>query len=139
MVHALDIAKAIRLVLGAPVDVIHNEVFNVGSDDNNYTVRQIAETVAAEFPGCELSFGPPTADNRSYRVSFEKIRSALGFTCDWDLAAGARQLHEVFEAVDLDEETFTGRGHTRLKQIEYLMRTGQVDSSLFWKAWVGVR
>ena len=31
-------------------------------------------------------------------------------------------------------ETFTGRGHTRLKQLEYLMRTEQVDAELFWTA-----
>lgn len=133
MVHALDIVKAIRVVLGAPDEVIHNQVLNVGSDDNNYTVRQIAETVAAEFPGCTLTFGPPSADNRSYRVSFAKIRDLLGFTCDWDLAEGARQLHEVFQAVRLDRETFQGRGHTRLKQLKHLIDTDQVDNSLYWR------
>lgn len=133
MVHALDIVKAIRLVLQAPTELVTGEVFNVGSDWNNYTVRQIAETVAAEFPGCELSFGPPSADNRSYRVAFGKIRDTLGFRCDWDLAAGARQLHKVFEAIGLDADTFQGRGHTRLKQIQHLLATGQVDDALFWK------
>lgn len=132
MVHALDIAKAIRMVLAAPVDQIHGEVYNVGSNDNNYTVREIAETVAREFPGCALSFGSPSADNRSYRVNFDKISTDLGFGCDWDLVRGARQLHEVFAAIDLDAETFYGRGHTRLKQIQYLLTSGQVDPQLFW-------
>ncbi|MDO5500701.1 MAG: SDR family oxidoreductase, partial [Propionibacteriaceae bacterium] len=104
MVHGLDIAKAIRTVLAAPLEKVSNEVFNIGSNDNNYTVREIAETVAAEFPGCQLSFGPPSADNRSYRVNFDKLTDGLGFTCDWDLTAGARQLHKVFEAIQLDEE-----------------------------------
>lgn len=133
MVHALDIAKAVRVILEAPVDLVHNEVFNVGSNENNYTVREIAETVAAEFPGCALSFGPPSVDNRSYRVSFDKIRNTLGFECDWNLAMGAKQLHEVFATVQLDADTFNGRGHTRLKQVKYLLDTGQVDSALFWK------
>lgn len=133
LVHALDIATAIRAVLAAPVAEVHNEVFNVGGDDNNYTVRQIAEAVADEFPGCDLSFGPPSADNRSYRVSFEKISTRLGFSCDWDVVKGAHQLREVFEAIQLDDETFSGRGHNRLKQIQYLMASGQVDESLFWK------
>jgi nucleoside-diphosphate-sugar epimerase len=132
MVHALDIAKSIRMVLNAPTEQVHGQVYNVGSNDNNYTVREIAETVQEEFPGCELSFGPPSADNRSYRVNFDKISGDLGFTCDWDLAAGARQLHQVFEAIGLDAETFYGRGHTRLKQIQYLLETGQVDPQLFW-------
>jgi len=133
LVHGLDIAKAIRAVLDAPREDVHAQVLNVGADGNNYTVREIAETVGAEFPGCEVSFGEPSADNRSYRVSFAKIREVLpGFETDWDAAAGAAQLHRVFEQIALDTETFTGRGHTRLAQIEHLLKTGQVDPQLFW-------
>jgi nucleoside-diphosphate-sugar epimerase len=133
LVHGLDIAKAIRAVLDADRERVHDQVLNVGADSNNYTVREIAETVGAEFPGCEVSFGEPSADNRSYRVSFAKIREVLpGFDTDWDAAAGAAQLHRVFEQIDLDAETFTGRGHTRLAQIEHLLKTGQVDPQLFW-------
>jgi len=135
MAHALDIAKAIILSLEAPDEKIHGEAFNVGSNDNNYTVREIAETVANEFTGCELSFGAADADNRSYKVNFDKISDVLGFTADWDLAKGAAQLHRVFDAIQLDEATFTGRGHTRMKQIEWLLKTGQVDDKLFWKSY----
>lgn len=133
LVHGLDIAKAIRMTLAAPRESVHAQVFNVGSEENNYTVREIAEIVAAEFPGCEVTFGPPSADNRSYRVAFDKIRQVLpGYDTDWDAKRGAAQLREVFERIDLDAATFNGRGHTRLKQIEYLLRTGQVDEQLFW-------
>lgn len=137
MVHALDIAKAIRTVLAAPVEQVHGAHLNVGSYDNNYTVRQIAETVAEQFSGCRLSFGPPSEDNRSYKVRFDRIEEVLGFSCDWDLAMGALQLHQVFSAIQLDAETFYGRGHTRLKQIQHLMETGQVDRELFWTALPG--
>ena len=135
LVHGLDIAKAIRMTLDQPREQVHGEIFNVGSEHNNYRVRDIAEIVAAEFPGCELSFGDPSADNRSYRVAFDRIREVLpGYDAEWDAKAGAAQLHRVFASIDLDDATFTGRGHTRLKQIEYLMRTEQVDAGLFWKA-----
>jgi nucleoside-diphosphate-sugar epimerase len=135
LVHALDIAKAIRMTLASPRERVHGAVFNVGSATNNYRVRDIAEIVAAEFPGCELTFGGPTADNRSYRVAFDKIGEVLpGYETDWDAQAGAAQLHKIFQAIDMDEATFAGRGHTRLKQIEYLMRTHQVDPQLYWSA-----
>ncbi len=133
LVHAADIAKAIRCTLEAPRDAVHNQVFNVGSNEQNYRVAEIAEIVAAEFPGCRLSFGPPAGDNRSYRVAFDKIHAELpGFSCDWDAAAGARQLHRVFEAIGLDTATFTGRGHTRLAMLEHLIATKQLDADLFW-------
>jgi len=133
LVHALDIGKAIRCVLAAPRDIVHAQVFNVGSDEQNYQVRDIAERVAAAFPGCTTSFGEAGADNRSYRVDFSKITSQLpGFSCDWDADRGAQQLSTLFARISLDEATFTGRGHTRLKQLEHLLRTEQVDPELFW-------
>ena len=133
LVHGLDIGQAIRRVLDAPRDLVHNEVFNVGSSEQNYRVREVAEIVGDIFGG-DVSFGSNGGDNRSYRVSFEKIANKLpGFHCQWDAVKGAQQLHDVFSTIDMDEATFTGRGHTRLKQIEYLMRTEQVDPQLFWK------
>lgn len=133
LVHALDICKAIVCALEAPRDIVHNQIFNVGDTANNYRVKEIAEIVAGIFPGCQLSFGTQGADNRSYRVSFEKINTVLpGFKCDWDAKRGAQQLYEVFSQIDMSEETFTSRGFTRLKQLEYLIRTQQIDKDFFW-------
>lgn len=135
LVHALDIAKAIACAVEAPRDAVHGATFNVGSTEQNYRVRNIAEIVARHFPGCELSFGDGGSDNRSYRVSFDKINRDLpGFSCDWDAEKGAAQLRELFERIDLDAATFGGRGHTRLAQLEYLLRTRQIDQDFFWAA-----
>lgn len=134
LVHALDISQAITRVLAAPRDVVHSQVFNVGNNQNNYRVREIAEIVGQTFPGCSVTFGDSTGDNRSYRVNFDKIASELpGFACDWNAEKGAQQLHSVFSSIALDRATFTGRGHTRLLQLTHLMDTGQVDSDLFWR------
>jgi nucleoside-diphosphate-sugar epimerase len=134
LVHALDIAKAIRMSLLSPREAVHGQIFNVGSDEQNYQVREVAEVIGDVFPGCEVSFGPAGGDNRSYKVNFDKIREVLpGYECDWNARKGAEQLLSVFSSIDLDEEAFTGRGFTRLKQLEYLIRTGQVDDELFWR------
>lgn len=134
LVHALDIAKAILCVLEAPRDIIHNQIFNVGDTGNNYQVKEIAEVIAATFPGCTVSFGNQGADNRSYRVSFEKINTQLpGFKCDWDIRRGAQQLYNLFQRIDLDRDMFEYRGFTRLKQLEYLIRTQQLDENFFWR------
>ncbi len=133
LVHALDICQAISRVLQAPRDAVHNQIFNVGDTGHNYRVREIADIVAEVFPGCRLSFGPPSADNRSYRVSFEKIRKHLpGFECAWDARRGAKQLHRLFERIEMKPEIFQHRAFTRLKQLEYLIRTRQIDDHFFW-------
>jgi len=134
LVHALDIGKAIACVLDAPREAVHNQVFNVGDTRQNYRVRDVAEIVAETFEGCRLSFGQQGSDNRSYRVSFDKINARLpGFSCDWDARRGARQLRDVFARIDMSRETFEFRGFTRLKQLQYLLRTAQIDESFFWK------
>lgn len=134
LVHALDICKAIVCTLEAPRDIVHNQIFNVGDTQNNYQVKEIAQIVAQIFKGCELSFGENGADNRSYRVSFEKINKTLpGFKCEWDAVRGAQQLFDIFNSIDLTKETFLFRGFTRLKQLEYLIRTEQIDRDFFWK------
>jgi nucleoside-diphosphate-sugar epimerase len=134
LVHALDIAKAVGCVLKAPRDIIHNEIFNVGDTGHNYTIKQIAEIVADVFQGCQVSFGQQGADNRSYRVSFEKIKTKLpGFACDWDARRGAQQLHDIFEQIDMTRDVFETPGFTRLKQLQYLIRTKQIDQDFFWR------
>jgi nucleoside-diphosphate-sugar epimerase len=133
LVHVLDICEAIACALEAPRDAVHNEVFNVGHDEDNYQVREIAEIVAGAYPGCEVSFGPAGGDNRSYRVSFAKIHGQLpGFRCTWDARKGAAQLRRVFDRIGLDAELFQSRPFTRLKQLKYLTSTGQLDPQLFW-------
>ncbi len=133
LVHALDICKAIACTLEAPRDIVHNQIFNVGDTANNYQVKEIAEIIAEIFKGCKLSFGDNGADNRSYRVSFEKINQTLpGFKCEWNAVRGTQQLFDLFSKIDMTEETFLFRGFTRLKQLEYLIRTQQIDQGFFW-------
>jgi nucleoside-diphosphate-sugar epimerase len=136
LVHGLDIARAILSVLAAPRAVIHNQVFNVGKTQHNWRVREIAEIVAGVFEGCRLSFGPPSADNRSYRVNFDKIHSVLpGFNCEWDAQRGAEQLRAIFSGIQMTPELFNARPFTRLKMLEHLLRTGQIGADFFWRNW----
>lgn len=133
IVHALDICQAIIAVLEAPEDAVANEIFNVGDTGHNYRVREIAEIIGEVFPGCAVSFGPPSLDNRSYRVSFAKIQKHLpSFKCQWDARRGAEQLLSLFQRIDLTEEMFQYRSFTRLKQLQYLIRTRQIDDNFFW-------
>jgi nucleoside-diphosphate-sugar epimerase len=134
LVHGLDIAKAILCALEAPRDIVHNQVFNVGDTSNNYQVRELAQIIADIFPGCQVSFGSNGADKRNYRVSFEKINTLLpGFKCEWDARQGAQQLYNVFSRIDLTQDLFESRGFTRLKQLEYLIQTQQIDQDFFWR------
>ena len=132
-VHILDIAHAVACVLDAPRDIIHNEIFNVGSDTSNYQVRQIAEIIGDLVPGCKVSFGDSSADKRNYRADFTKIHEQLpGFQCAWDVEKGAKELLDIFARIGFDEDLYRFRGHTRIKQIKHLLGTQQIDDDFFW-------
>ena len=134
LVHVEDICQAIILALEAPRDAVHNEIFNVGDDGQNYRIREIAGIVGEVFDDCTVTFGRPSGDNRSYRTSFAKIRRHLpNFWCRWPAERGARQLREVFEWVGMTEEMFSFRGFTRLEQLKHLIATKQIDADFSWR------
>jgi nucleoside-diphosphate-sugar epimerase len=134
LAHVLDICEAIACCLEAPRDVVHNQTFNVGDNKENYQVKEIAQIVADVFPGCMLTLGTNNGDNRSYRVAFDKIHLKLpGFRCRRDARMGASQLFELFERIDMTRETFEFRAFTRLKALNYLIETRQIDDEFFWR------
>lgn len=134
VVHVEDICEAIYRALVAPEDAVRGKIFNVGRNSDNYRIREIAQIVADEFPGCEVSVGPPSGDNRSYRVNFDRIHADLpGFQCKYTARDGARQLREIFERIQMPADTYQFRAFTRLKQIKYLQGTGQIDDEFFWR------
>lgn len=134
LVHVIDICGAIFCVLEAPRNLIHNETFNVGSTSENYQIRDIANIIAEVFPESRISFGQTDSDNRSYRVSFDKIHQQLSsFHCHYDVRKGAIELRELFERIELSKKVFQKSPFTRLKQINELIANQEVDERLFWR------
>jgi nucleoside-diphosphate-sugar epimerase len=135
LVHVHDIADAFAAVLEAPTDVVGGQIFNVGSNEANHQVRDIAAFVAAVFPRCEVTFGTAGDDGRSYRVSFDKIGRALpAFTCRWSARRGAEELRALFQQVQLTTEVFEFRAFTRLAQLQHLLSAGRLDEQFFWRS-----
>lgn len=133
LVHLRDISTAVACALEAPRETVHRQVFNVGHTSENYQVREIAALVSDAFPGCRLTVGRNDGDRRSYRVSFDKIHAALpGFKAVHQAAGTAREFRALFERIQLSRETFEFRAFTRVKQLEHLKATGEVDARLFW-------
>lgn len=133
LVHVADVVEAILAMLTADRDAVAGETFNVGSTEQNYQVRDIADVVADAFPGCEFSVGPSNGDDRSYRVKFDKLAERIPtFRCQWSIERGAAELRELFARINLTTEQFQGRHHTRLLQLKHLLQTGQLRPDLYW-------
>ena len=133
VVHVDDICEAIACALVAPQGAVAGKVFNVGQNSDNYRIRELAQIIGEEFPGCEVTVGPPSGDTRSYRVNFDRIHRELpGFKCSFTARDGARQLRQIFERIDMQPDTYQFRAFTRLKQLKYLLATKQIDGNFYW-------
>jgi nucleoside-diphosphate-sugar epimerase len=132
MSHIRDITSAFIACAEAPKELIKNEVFNVGTPDNNYTVRDLAEAAQRCVPGTELTFTGEHTDSRSYRVSSEKILNVLKdyYKPQWDIEKGGQELMKFYSDVNFDTETFQGYKTTRLKCLKKRIEDGTLDNDL---------
>jgi nucleoside-diphosphate-sugar epimerase len=134
IVHIRDITAAILSVLEAPLDLIHNEIFNVGRTEENYRISQLAEIVAETVPGCQIDYasgGGP--DKRCYRINCDKLRRVLpGFRPEWTAPRGARELYDAYRAAGLTFEDIDQGRYVRISHIERLLRAGKLDASMRW-------
>lgn len=134
IVHIEDISRAFLAVLHAPVELVHNQAFNVGQTSENYRVRELAQIVAETVPGCEVSFAPGAGpDKRNYRVNCDRIRQVLPeFKPQWTARKGAQELLDSYRRIGLALEDFEGPRYKRIAHIKKLLEEDQLDQSLRW-------
>jgi nucleoside-diphosphate-sugar epimerase len=135
MVHVQDVAKATLALLDAPEDLVRGEAFNIGSDEQNYLVRDLAE-ILAEVTGCGITIAEgSSADQRSYRVDFSKLaRTIPGLDFEWDARRGARELVDAYRQVGLTSEAFEGDRYVRIRRLTSLWEEGALDTNLRWRS-----
>jgi len=97
-VHVKDTSKAFVTVMESPEEKVNREIFNVGSNEQNYQIHPLAEIVgdAVPVPLKIVWYGSP--DKRSYRVSFDKINKVVGFRTDYTPREGALEVYEALES-----------------------------------------
>lgn len=141
VIHVKDVARAFLNVLQAPIEVIHNQAFNVGSNDLNYRVIQLAEVAQKTVPGCTLEVkAQSSADQRTYKADFTKFKKAFPeFQFEWTPEKGAHELYDAFRKISLDHAMFVDKRFTRLKWLNYLLDTKRLDGSLRWTNGQGAR
>jgi nucleoside-diphosphate-sugar epimerase len=131
LVHVRDVAKAALALLDAPEDRIRGEAFNIGTDAQNYLVRDLAQIVSS-VTGCAVEMAEgSSADDRSYRVDFSKLHEAFPeLILDWEATRGAHELADAYQAVGLTSAEFEGDRYVRLRRLESLLDANELSSDL---------
>lgn len=135
VVYIKDVCQAFIAGLEAPKELVANQSFNVGIENGNYTVRQLAEAAQEAVPGSELVFtGEHGPDSRTYKVSFKKILTILKdyYKPEGSLEKGGAELVDFFKEIGFTEEMFRGRKCNRLPQLKYLVEDKKINNNLYW-------
>jgi nucleoside-diphosphate-sugar epimerase len=131
LVHAEDIARAFLAALEAPREIVHNQAFNVGRDEDVVQIRDIAEQVAEVLQAPVTFASDAGPDKRDYRVDFSRIGQLLpGFKPEWTVAAGILELVCNMRTYGLSAADFEGPRYVRLQRIRELLDQGRLDGDL---------
>lgn len=128
LVHARDISAAFIAVLHSPREIIHDQAFNVGRDEDVVQIRDIAEQVSVRL-GAPVTYAAGAApDKRDYQVDFSKISTVLpSFVPEWTIARGIDELAADMGRIGLDTADFEGARYVRLAKIRELLNSGYLE------------
>jgi len=125
-IHVKDVAEAYITTIKAPKDKINGEIFNVGSDEQNYKILSLAKEVARaiKIPFKKQWYGDP--DSRSYKISFNKINKTLGYKTKFTVSDGAQ---EILHALKTGKTTDSIQTKT-VEWYKYLLDAKQITENL---------
>lgn len=131
LIHVEDMANAFIACLKSKKERVSGQIFNVGSNDENFSVREIAETVESMIPNSKLTYSEnANKDSRSYKVNFDKIKNQLEFKTKWTLKDGIKQIYEVIKKKEFSEKDFQDKKFYRVAYIKWLIENSIIDKDL---------
>ena len=98
LLHTSDAADAYIKCLKAPIDKIKGQIFNVGSDDQNYRISEIGKKVKSIVKDAELIINEDSSDPRYYLVSFKKINKQLGFATNVTIPFAVKEIKKTLDS-----------------------------------------
>jgi len=115
IVHVKDVAWAIYHALHA--ENLPHRVYNVGSNDQNFTIAELGERIGASMENVAVHQNIESADGRSYKVDFSRIKSDLGFETKFTVEDTIREFYQAFK-----KGTITGMEEDEYYRVKYLTK-----------------
>ena len=123
LIHCRDIANALNLFSEVPASKINGQIFNIGANDQNFQVKDVASIARSIFPDCNIIFtGEAVNDSRDYKVCFDKFHKAFPeFEFEFDLKKGMIELANALTQYEFNDDDFNGDQFVRLKVLKNKM------------------
>jgi nucleoside-diphosphate-sugar epimerase len=101
--HVDDAALSVQLALEAPLPAVRNQVFNVGCNEQNYTLDQVGVLIQRQVPHARIVNMGQDSDQRNYRVNFNKIKNMFGFQPSFSLEQGIAQVIDAIHRGEVQD------------------------------------
>lgn len=126
MISINDVCETLIQTLYTDYSKVAGQIFNLGGNSWNYTVKAMVELTAQAFGVTDITYGN-NPDIKPYNVCFDKLHSVFP-RLNWTsgLGEGILDLKRWYDRIGLDEPTFSTRKYTRKAQVLHLLKTGQL-------------
>ena len=120
LVHCKDIARAFVAFLEAPKETIHNQIVNIGGNEENFQVKDVGDLVKKLVPNATIVYtGEVGSDSRDYKVNFDYLAKVLpDFKLEYTLEKGMIELFEKYKEHHFTQEDFEGEQFVRLRTLK---------------------
>lgn len=130
--HINDAVNAYKLVIESPTKKISGQIFNVGSDEQNYKIGDLALEVGKSI---EIDYKVELGDSKDYRsyvISFKKIRETLGFKPKYTVADGSREIFHALKSSEIVDspKTITLKWYKHIMSDQKLSRELSINGKL---------
>jgi nucleoside-diphosphate-sugar epimerase/sorbitol-specific phosphotransferase system component IIC len=128
--HVSDAAESIVQILETPLETVRNQIFNVGSNHQNYTIRQIGEIIQKYVPTAKIIHQDHDIDPRNYWVNFNKINRTLLFEPKWTVEQGIEQVIRAIRSGKIADYR-----HAKYSNVKFLTEEGIFRLSRHENGW----
>jgi nucleoside-diphosphate-sugar epimerase len=136
LIDVADMARAIDWAIDRQAEAGGRYLaVNVGSDDRNYQVKDLASAVASRVPGTEVSINTAApVDSRSYKVDFGLFRSlAPNHQPLIGLDQSIQNLIAGLKKMNFNDSEFRSSNLIRLKVLQDHMESRRLNDKLEWQ------
>jgi nucleoside-diphosphate-sugar epimerase len=106
-IHVRDIARVFMFAINNH-DRVKNNVYNVGSNDMNFSKKEICEIIKKHIPKANFNYSGQgqDEDKRNYQVSYDKI-NMLGYKTTVSIDQGIKELLRVLPAINIASNQYS--------------------------------
>ena len=109
--HLQDFSNIIEKIILANEKLVNFQIFNAGSNQNNYTKNMIVDEISKCFQNLEINVVRGGDDRRNYRVDFSKLKNNLNFEPSFSIKDGIDEIKNFFNKSDAEQDLSNFRNY----------------------------